>query len=294
MTERVTIGGLQIAKVLYDFVNNEALPGTGVDADAFWAGADKIVDELAPKNRALLAKRDDLQAQIDTWHRDRAGAPHDAAAYKAFLEEIGYLVPVPAPFQVDTAGVDTEITSTPGPQLVVPILNARFALNASNARWGSLYDALYGTDAISEEGGAEKTGGYNKVRGDKVIAWARDFLDKAAPLQSGSHADSTNYSIDGTELKVTLSDGTVTGLADATSSSATSATRTPPPRCCCATTACTSRSRSTPPPPSEAPTPPESRTSSSNPPSPRSWTSRTPSPQSTPTTRPSDTATGSA
>ncbi|MEE2061860.1 malate synthase G [Rhodococcus artemisiae] len=215
MTERVTVGGLQIAKVLYDFVNNEALPGTGVDAEAFWAGADKIVEELAPKNRALLAKRDDLQAQIDTWHRDRAGAPHDPAAYKTFLEEIGYLVPVPAPFQVTTAGVDTEITSTPGPQLVVPILNARFALNASNARWGSLYDALYGTDAISEEGGAEKTGGYNKVRGDKVIAWARDFLDKAAPLQSGSHADSTNYAIDGTELKVTLADGTVTGLADA-------------------------------------------------------------------------------
>ncbi|TCN50484.1 malate synthase [Rhodococcus sp. SMB37] len=215
MTERVTVGGLQIAKVLYDFVNNEALPGTGVDAEAFWAGADRIVEELAPRNRALLAKRDDLQAQIDTWHRDRAGAPHDPAAYKTFLEEIGYLVPVPAPFQVTTAGVDTEITSTPGPQLVVPILNARFALNASNARWGSLYDALYGTDAISEDGGAEKTGGYNKVRGDKVIAWARDFLDKAAPLQSGSHADSTNYSIDGTELKVTLADGTVTGLADA-------------------------------------------------------------------------------
>ncbi|MCK0093538.1 malate synthase G [Rhodococcus sp. F64268] len=213
MTERVTVGGLQIAKVLYDFVNNEALPGTGVDAEAFWTGADKIVEELAPKNRALLAKRDDLQAQIDTWHRDRAGTPHDAAAYKAFLEEIGYLVPVPAPFEVTTAGVDSEITSTAGPQLVVPILNARFALNASNARWGSLYDALYGTDAISEDDGAEKTAGYNKVRGDKVIAWARDFLDKAAPLATGSHTGTTAYVIEDGALKVTLADGTVTTLA---------------------------------------------------------------------------------
>lgn len=213
MTERVQVGGLQIAQVLYDFVNNEAIPGSGVDADTFWAGADKIVHDLAPKNRALLAKRDDLQAKIDGWHRDRAGQPHDPVAYKAFLEEIGYLVPAPEPFTIGTENVDTEIAETAGPQLVVPVLNARFALNASNARWGSLYDALYGTDVIPEEGGAEKGTGYNKVRGDKVIAWARDFLDKAAPLAQGSHADSTGYSIDGTELKVTLEGGTVTGLA---------------------------------------------------------------------------------
>ncbi|MFZ2172461.1 MAG: malate synthase G [Rhodococcus sp. (in: high G+C Gram-positive bacteria)] len=213
MTERVQVGGLQIAKVLYDFVGDEALPGTGVDADSFWAGADKIVHDLAPRNRELLAKRDALQTLIDAWHRDRFGQPIDLAEYKAFLEEIGYLVPAPAEFQVATAGVDTEITSTAGPQLVVPILNARFALNASNARWGSLYDALYGTNAISEEGGAEKGQGYNKVRGDKVIAWARRFLDTAAPLASGSHAESTRYFIDGTELKVELAGGTTTTLA---------------------------------------------------------------------------------
>ncbi|MEU2004398.1 malate synthase G [Rhodococcus sp. NPDC019627] len=213
MTERVQVGGLQVAKVLYDFVGNEALPGTGVDVDAFWAGADKVVHDLAPKNRDLLAKRDELQSRIDGWHRDRAGKPIDAAEYKDFLEEIGYLVPAPEPFEVATANVDTEITSTAGPQLVVPILNARFALNASNARWGSLYDALYGTNAISEEGGAEKGSGYNKVRGDKVIAWARQFLDTAAPLSSGSHADSTRYFVDGAELKVELDGGNITTLA---------------------------------------------------------------------------------
>ncbi|MDV7351428.1 malate synthase G [Rhodococcus oxybenzonivorans] len=213
MTERVQVGGLQVAKVLYDFVGNEALPGTGVDVDAFWAGADKVVHDLAPKNRDLLAKRDELQSRIDGWHRDRAGKPIDAAEYKDFLEEIGYLVPAPEPFEVSTANVDTEITSTAGPQLVVPILNARFALNASNARWGSLYDALYGTNAISEEGGAEKGSGYNKVRGNKVIAWARQFLDTAAPLSSGSHADSTRYFVDGAELKVELDGGNITTLA---------------------------------------------------------------------------------
>ncbi|NLV80080.1 MAG: malate synthase G [Rhodococcus sp.] len=213
MTERVQVGGLQVAKVLYDFVNDEAIPGTGVDANAFWAGADSIIHDLAPKNRALLAKRDDLQAQIDTWHRDRAGKTIDPAEYKAFLQEIGYLVPVPAPFEVTTADIDAEIATTAGPQLVVPVLNARFALNAANARWGSLYDALYGTDAISEEGGAEKTSGYNKVRGDKVIAWARDFLDKAAPLATGSHTGTTAYVIEDGALKVTLADGTVTALA---------------------------------------------------------------------------------
>ncbi|MFD4180923.1 malate synthase G, partial [Rhodococcus sp. NPDC058514] len=170
MTERVQVGGLQVAKVLHDFVGTEALPGTGVDADTFWAGAVKVIEDLAPKNKALLAKRDDLQAQIDGWHRDHSGPAFDAAEYKAFLQEIGYLLPTPAPFSIETENVDAEIATTAGPQLVVPVLNARFALNASNARWGSLYDALYGTDAISEADGAEKGKGYNKVRGDKVIA----------------------------------------------------------------------------------------------------------------------------
>ncbi|MFE3291980.1 malate synthase G [Rhodococcus sp. NPDC059234] len=213
MTERVQVGGLQVAKVLHDFVNTEALPGTGVDADAFWAGAVKVIEDLAPKNKALLAKRDDLQAQIDAWHRDHLGPKFDAAEYKAFLQQIGYLLPEPAPFAVQTQNVDAEIATTAGPQLVVPVLNARFALNASNARWGSLYDALYGTDAISEADGAEKGKGYNKVRGDKVIAWAREFLDAAAPLAAGSHADSKRYAIVGAELKVELTDGTVTTLA---------------------------------------------------------------------------------
>ncbi|MFD4293326.1 malate synthase G [Rhodococcus sp. NPDC058505] len=217
MTERVQVGGLQVAKVLHDFVNTEALPGTGIDADAFWAGAVTVIEDLAPKNKALLARRDELQAQVDGWHREHAGQQHDAAAYKAFLQEIGYLLPTPAPFEVTTANVDAEIATTAGPQLVVPVLNARFALNASNARWGSLYDALYGTDAISEAGGAEKAPGgkpgYNKVRGDKVIAWARDFLDTAAPLAKGTHADASRYFIDGTDLKVELGSEVVTTLA---------------------------------------------------------------------------------
>ncbi|WP_095156198.1 malate synthase G [Pseudomonas sp. Irchel 3E13] len=214
MTEHVQVGGLQVAKVLFDFVNNEAIPGTGVSAEKFWAGAEKIIHDLAPKNKALLSKRDTLQAQIDAWHQARKGQAHDAVAYKAFLQEIGYLLPEASDFQLSTQNVDDEIARMAGPQLVVPVMNARFALNASNARWGSLYDALYGTDVISEADGAEKGKGYNKVRGDKVIAFARAFLDESAPLAAGSHVDATRYSIDGGKLIVALKGGSNSGLRD--------------------------------------------------------------------------------
>ncbi|NJJ59001.1 malate synthase G [Pseudomonas sp. B14(2022)] len=214
MTEHVQVGGLQVAKVLFDFVNNEAIPGTGITADQFWAGADKVIHDLAPKNKALLAKRDDFQARIDTWHQTHASQAHDPVAYKAFLQDIGYLLPEAADFQASTQNVDDEIARMAGPQLVVPVMNARFALNASNARWGSLYDALYGTDAISEADGAEKGKGYNKVRGDKVIAFARAFLDEAAPLSAGSHVDSTGYKIVDGMLIVSLKGGSNSGLRD--------------------------------------------------------------------------------
>ena len=216
MTEHVQVGGLQVAKVLFDFVNDEAIPGTGLGTEQFWAGAEKIINDLAPKNKALLAKRDDLQARIDAWHQARQGQAHDAAAYKAFLQDIGYLLPEAADFQAGTQNVDDEIARMAGPQLVVPVMNARFALNASNARWGSLYDALYGTDAISEAEGAEKTQGYNKVRGDKVIGFARAFLDQAAPLAAGSHVDSTAYKIVDGKLVVALKGGSNSGLNDDT------------------------------------------------------------------------------
>ena len=212
MTEHVQVGGLQVAKVLFDFVNNEAIPGTGLTADQFWAGADKVIHDLAPKNKALLAKRDDFQARIDAWHQAHASQAHDAVAYKAFLQDIGYLLPEAADFQATTQNVDDEIARMAGPQLVVPVMNARFALNASNARWGSLYDALYGTDAISEADGAQKGKGYNKVRGDKVIAFARAFLDEAAPLAAGTHVDSTGYKIVDGKLVVALVGGSNSGL----------------------------------------------------------------------------------
>ena len=213
MSERVTVGAIQIDKVLYDFVNTQAIPGTGVDPDAFWAGAAEIFADLAPRNRELLAVRDDLQTKLDTWHRDNP-APIDATAYKSYLKEIGYLVDEPASVSVTTADVDDEIATVAGPQLVVPITNARFAINAGNARWGSLYDALYGTDAIPETDGAEQGDSYNKVRGDKVIAWAREFLDDAAPLSTGSHVGTTGYAVVDGALQVTLADGSTTGLAD--------------------------------------------------------------------------------
>jgi malate synthase len=213
MTDRVKVGNLHIAQVLYDFVNDEALPGTGLDPDTFWSGVDKVVADLTPKNQELLARRDELQARIDKWHRQRVIEPLDTEAYREFLTEIGYLLPAPDDFTISTAGVDDEITKTAGPQLVVPILNARFALNAANARWGSLYDALYGTDVISDDDGAEKGTSYNKVRGDKVIAYARRFLDGAAPLASGAWNEATGIKIEEGQLLVTLGDGESTGLA---------------------------------------------------------------------------------
>jgi malate synthase len=213
MTDRVEAGGLQVAKELYDFVNAEALPGTGVDQGKFWDGLGALIHTMGPKNRDLLAKREDIQAQIDAWHKSRRGQPHDHAAYKAFLTEIGYLVPEGGAFSIDTPNVDAEIATIAGPQLVVPVMNARYALNAANARWGSLYDALYGTDAISEDDGATRAGGYNPVRGARVIAWARTFLDQTAPLANGSHRDATGYSVQNGTLIVSTNNGD-TGLAD--------------------------------------------------------------------------------
>ena len=212
MTDRVVVGDLRVATVLYDFISDEALPGTGIGPETFWSGVDKLVADLTPRNQELLARRDELQAQIDKWHRHRVLEPHDAEAYKAFLTEIGYLSPEPADFTITTSGVDPEITSTAGPQLVVPVLNARFALNAANARWGSLYDALYGTDVIPEADGAEKGDSYNRVRGDLVIAYARRVLDNATPLASGSWADITGLSIEDGQLQIAIGDES-TGLA---------------------------------------------------------------------------------
>jgi malate synthase len=215
MTEYVQSGGIQVAKELYDFINDQAIPGTGLEAQDFWAKFDKVANDLAPKNRALLAKREDLQAKIDAYHTERAGQPHNAAEYKTFLQEIGYLVAEGEAFAATTVNVEPEIAKMAGPQLVVPIMNARFALNASNARWGSLYDALYGTKAISEEDGATKGPGYNQVRGDKVIAYARGFLNDSVPLAAGDHVDSTGYTIVDGALQVTLKDGSKTGLKQA-------------------------------------------------------------------------------
>ncbi len=204
MLHDTRVGDLRIAKVLFDFVNAEVLPGSGVEGNHFWSGLDRLIHELAPVNRELLAKRDTLQAKIDVWHRERRGKPIDRSAYTAFLAEIGYLVPEGPDFKVDTANVDTEIANLAGPQLVVPVMNARYALNAANARWGSLYDALYGTDAISEDGGATRSGGYNAARGAKVIAWARGFLDQIAPLAGDAKwADVTGLRVENGGLTLT-------------------------------------------------------------------------------------------
>src|SRR5579859_5955974 len=207
MGEMIERNGLRVAAVLSKFVDDEALSGTGIDSEAFWKGFDALVHDLAPKNRALLAERDRLQTELDTWHRANPGPVRDLRAYRAFLEGIGYIVPSPASVKATTDQVDTEIAEQAGPQLVVPLSNQRYALNAANARWGSLYDALYGTDAIPETNGAEKQKAFNPVRGAAVIAYARKFLDQAAPLANGSHVDATLYSVEGGKLVVTLESG---------------------------------------------------------------------------------------
>jgi malate synthase len=213
MAERLDIGGLKVATILQRFVDEEALPGTGIDPKAFWTGLAGLVRDLGPRNRALLDTRDALQSRIDDYHRQRKGRPLEPAEYERFLRDIGYLVPEPEDFRVRTANVDDEIARIAGPQLVVPVSNARYALNAANARWGSLYDALYGTDAIPEDGGAERGRGYNKTRGERVVARAKEVLDEAAPLAGGSHKSAVSYRIEGEKLVVEQEGGARAGLA---------------------------------------------------------------------------------
>ncbi len=214
MTDRIQRGSLQVAAILDDLVGSKILPGTGIETDAFWQSFEAILNDLAPKNAALLAKREELQTKIDAWHMDRQGQQIDAGEYRAFLIEIGYLVAEGGDFSISTENVDDEVATMAGPQLVVPVMNARYALNAANARWGSLYDAFYGTDIIPEDGGNEQGGSYNPKRGEQVIAHAAAFLDENVPLASGSHADVTAYRLDGEALAADLSSGSSTGLAD--------------------------------------------------------------------------------
>jgi malate synthase len=219
MTARTQIGGLQIATVLHDLIADKVAPGTGIEPAAFWAAFEQILDDLTPKNRQLLAKRDTLQAQIDRWHREHSikqDNTENFSAYKKFLQQIGYLVPEGPDFQITTERVEPEIANQAGPQLVVPIMNARFALNAANARWGSLYDALYGNDVIAETDGAEKGGSFNPVRGAKVVAYARNVLNQAAALATGDHSQASSYRIIDGKLQISLLDGSQTTLADPT------------------------------------------------------------------------------
>jgi malate synthase len=214
MSNYVNVGNLRVDSLFYRFINSEVLPGTEVDQESFWSNFEALIQDLTPKNKALLAKRDEIQVQVNEWHKENNQNP-DFEKYKKFLYEIGYLEPEVEDFTISTEGVDAAIAVQAGPQLVVPVNNARYAINAANARWGSLYDALYGTDVISEEDGAENNGPYNPIRGEKVIAYARDFLDKVIPLKEASHKDVIQYSVVDGELAVTLSNGTVVGLKDA-------------------------------------------------------------------------------
>ncbi|MEE4202611.1 MAG: malate synthase G [Halieaceae bacterium] len=213
MTERVNCAGLQVDAALHQLLEQDIAPGTGVSPQDFWSALASIVADFMPRNRELLQIREDMQAQLDQWHKAHPGSDFDRSAYRNFLEEIGYLLPQPEQVQVTTDNVDPEIAHIAGPQLVVPVMNARYALNAANARWGSLYDALYGTDVISEEDGAERAGAYNPVRGERVIAWARDFLDRHFPLTGGSHKEALGYSMVHGALKVAQRDGSATLVA---------------------------------------------------------------------------------
>jgi malate synthase len=212
MTDRTTVHGLHVATPLARFIDERVLPGTGITPASFWQGFDALVRDLAPKNAALLAERDRLQSQLDAWHSQHPGPIKNKRAYRAFLQKIGYLVPVPAQVKVTTKNVDAELAKQAGPQLVVPITNARYALNAANARWGSLYDALYGTDALPDTDGATRDAIYNPLRGAKVVEYARYVLDRTVPLAQGSHIHSTAYTVAGGALAVTLKDGRMVGL----------------------------------------------------------------------------------
>jgi len=218
MTDRIAIGDLQVAPLLHTFANTEILPGTGIDPETFWAGLDRLVKTLAAQNKALLGKRERLQSQIDAWHLEHKGTAFDAASYKQFLSDIEYLLPEGEDFTITTSNADAEIAATAGPQLVVPVTNARFALNAANARWGSLFDALYGTDVIPDDNGQEKSSTFNPARGRAVFAYAAKFLDESVPLAAGRHSDVTAYEVtDGANAKalvIRMTDGQTTTLAD--------------------------------------------------------------------------------
>ena len=209
---RIGNSDMQVSPHIYKLVVNEILPDLGLEPSVFWTNLEEVITEMTPKNNLLLLKRYKLQASIDTWHQSRCDSPHNHEEYKKFLQKIGYLLPEGPDFVISTDHVDEEISTIAGPQLVVPVKNARFALNATNARWGSLYDALYGTDVISEGDGAEKGKGYNPKRGEKVMAYARKFLDQAAPLRKGSHADVTDYRVEDHLLRAIFDDGNSTGL----------------------------------------------------------------------------------
>ncbi|MFT7602410.1 MAG: malate synthase [Acidimicrobiales bacterium] len=208
---RTQVGDLDVGTPLFDFITNEALPGSGVETEVFWSGLSQLVHDFGGRNRELLEIRAEMQASIDAWHREHRASGHDPVAYRTFLEELGYIVPEGPAFSIDTAGIDAEIATLPGPQLVVPVTNARYALNAANARWGSLYDAVYGNDVLGDR---PSDGPYDPARGDRVIAWVRAFLDRSIPLASGSHVGSTGYTIVDGGLRVTLADGSATQLND--------------------------------------------------------------------------------